>query len=127
MEKEKLYEALGELLYAMAKADGTVQESEIRAIDNIVKNHSWGNEIKWSFDYENRKENNIEDVLKKAIDICHQNGASAEYLEFIDMLEIIAKAHEEFEDSEKNVITQFRVNLTEKFKKDLERNKLFKI
>jgi hypothetical protein len=43
------------------------------------------------------------------------------------MLEIIAKAHEEFEDSEKNVITQFRVNLTEKFKKDLERNKLFKI
>jgi uncharacterized tellurite resistance protein B-like protein len=40
MEKEKLYEALGELLYAMAKADGTVQESEIRAIDNIVKNHS---------------------------------------------------------------------------------------
>ena len=38
-DKEKLYETLGELLYAIAKADGVIQAEEKEALEKMFKNH----------------------------------------------------------------------------------------
>ena len=60
-DKEKLYETLGELLYAVAIADGVIQPSETDRLKEIVEHHSWGKVIKWSFDYESRKQHTFKE------------------------------------------------------------------
>lgn len=120
-EKEKLYETLGELLYAVAIADGMVQKEELEELEKLLEGHPFGSNIKWSFDYENRKNHDVEEVYKKVISFCHSYGPAAEYAEFILLMENIAKAYQGIEQSEDRVMKSFTKNLTERFKRDLER------
>jgi hypothetical protein len=55
----QLYDALGELIYALAKVDGLIDEAEIGKLEEVLRSHPWSSEIKWSFDYENRKANSV--------------------------------------------------------------------
>ena len=50
INKEKLYEAFGELIYVVAMADGEIQDTEIVALKKLVSEHLLGADIKWSFD-----------------------------------------------------------------------------
>ena len=54
-KEEKLYEVLGELLYAVAMADGVIQAEERTAFKALFKNHPYGDKISWSFEYEESK------------------------------------------------------------------------
>lgn len=36
INKEKLYEAFGELIYVVAMADGEIQETEVAALKNAI-------------------------------------------------------------------------------------------
>ena len=118
-DKEKLYETLGELLYAVALADGVVQPSETKRLREIVEHHPWGKVIQWSFDYESRKLHTFEEVYKKAINYCHSYGPAAEYQEFIELLNLVADASEGIDRHEELVISNFSKHLIDRFKSDL--------
>ena len=64
-DQEKLYETLGELLFAVAKADGVIQKEEITILNELLKDHPWASEIKWSFDYEVSKDTDVEEVTRR--------------------------------------------------------------
>ena len=120
IEKEKLYEALGELVYVVAKADGVIQDEEVSELNKILENHPWASTIEWSCEYEKSKNSVVEDVYKKAIDFCKEYGPTKEYSEFIDLMNKVAYAHQGIAKEEKDVINSFSKDLTERFLKDIE-------
>lgn len=118
-DKEKLYETLGELLYAIAIADGVIQPEETERLNEIVKNHPMGSTIKWSFDYEDSKLNSLNDTYNKVISYCHSYGPAPEYDEFLELIAIVADASNGIDHHEELVISNFGQHLIERFKADL--------
>ncbi len=118
---EKLYEAFGELLYVVAMADGQIQNEELEAIKKKLANHPWGAEIEWSFNYEVKKQNNVNDLYKKVISYCETHGPEQEYLFLTKLLEEVAEASSGIDADEQKVMDTFVYELTEKFKRDIDR------
>jgi tellurite resistance protein len=118
-EKEKMYEIMGELIYAIAKADGIVQEEEISKLNEILEGHPWASEIKWSFNYEKNRNASVEEVYKKVIDYCKNNGASAEYSEFLDVMKKIANSSQGIDAEEEQLINSFTEDLIKRFNTDI--------
>jgi len=124
IKKSKLYDAFGELLYAIAIADGEVQDEEIREMEKLLKEHPWAKEIKWSFDYEHQKAHSLEEAYTKAIDICKENGPDPEYKYLLDVMVKIADAFDGIVPQEKKIIDSFMNDLKTRFMHDLEEHKL---
>ena len=118
---DKLYEAFGELLYVVAMADGKIQEEELKAMEAKLSGHPWGEDIKWSFDYEVKKNNNVEDLYKKVITYCEMHGPEKEYQFLMEMVEDVAKASAGIDEQEEKIMSAFVQDLTERFKKDIDR------
>jgi len=118
-EKEKLYETLGELLFVAAKADGIIQEEEKEALHQLLEDHSYGKEIKWSFNYTANKNPSIEETYKKVIDFCKNYGPAPEYKEFISAMKTIAEASNGIDVSESKIINSFSRDLIERFQKEI--------
>ena len=118
--EERLYENMGELLYVIAQADGAIQDEELEVIKEILKDHKWAEEIKWSFIYEASKERDIEEVYKKVITSCHMNGPSPIYAEFIDAMNKVAAASNGIDQDEKEKIDAFSSDLIARFQRDLD-------
>ena len=83
---DRLYDAFGEIAYAIAKADGLIDQDEIDALTQILENHPWASNIKWSFNYEWLRDEDAEVIYKKAITRCMEYGPSPEYANFIDLM-----------------------------------------
>ncbi len=113
--KERLYDALGELIYAVAKADGLVQDEEASRLQEILQQHPWASEVQWSFDYENKRATTLEEAYQKAIDTCKAYGPTEEYEYLFDILYEIAKASEGVNLEEAQIIVQFKMELKEHF------------
>ncbi|MCC5945456.1 MAG: TerB family tellurite resistance protein [Bernardetiaceae bacterium] len=107
-DKERLYDAFGTLIYAVAKADGLVQESETNALNNILVQHPWASQIKWSFDYELKRETDVKTAYLKAIDVCAELGPSDEYDFFIEVLAEVARASDGIDENEAEIIQNFK-------------------
>ena len=118
--KVELYDAFGELIYALAKADGIIQGEEITALENIVKGHPWSNEITWSFQYEQKKDKSLEQAYQKALSICSEYGPSPDYPFLFEVLDKIAAAAEGVHDEEQKIIDNFKRELMEKFRSNAE-------
>lgn len=118
---EKLYEAFGELLYVIAMADGIIDNQEITTLEEVLANNPWAADIKWSFDYERKKQNSPEEAYQKVLDYCQHVGPKAAYKEMLEVMYAIAKASDGVSQEEQNVIDTFTRTLTERFKKDLEK------
>lgn len=117
---EKLYEAFGELLYVVAMADGMIQESEIVALEKVLQEHPWAADIKWSFNYERKKERSVELVYDRVLDFCKHNGPHPEYQNMIDVMRAVAAASQGIDAQEKAKINDFSTQLIARFQKDLE-------
>jgi tellurite resistance protein len=117
---EKLYETFGELLYVVAMADGLIQEAELSALENVLATHPWAADIKWSFNYERKKERGVEEVYARVLDYCTNAGPSPEYQNMIEVMEAIAKASDGIDADEKEVMDTFSKTLIQKFKNDIE-------
>ena len=117
----KLFESFGELIYVVAMADGAIQKEELTIIEKRLSIHKWGKEIKWSFDYEVSKNNSIEYLYKKVIAYCEDHGPDEEYDFLLNVLDEVAKSSDGIIKEEKEKIDGFVNDLTEKFRKDIER------
>ena len=124
MNKERLYDAFGELIYTLAMADGLIQPEEIRALDRILEGHPWASQIKWSFNYEVNKGLDLKDVYKKALDTFTQHGQDKEYAYLIDILQKVAKASDGIDDNEQEMIERFQLDLKENVINEMEKRKL---
>jgi tellurite resistance protein len=113
--KEKLYDALGELIYAVAKADGLIQPSETKKLHELLLAHPWAREIQWSFDYENRKKVTVEEAYEKALETCKNYGPSEEYAFLFEVLRSVAQASHGIDAKERSVIRRFKRELREHF------------
>ena len=118
INKEKLYEAFGELIYVVAMADGEIQDTEIVALKKLVSEHLLGADIKWSFDYEARNKINTADTYQKVLNTCQAYGPTEEYLLLIDLLEKVAAASAGIDEKEQQVINDFQADLIARFKED---------
>ncbi len=124
MNKEKLYEAFGELIYAIAMADGVIQKEETEALEAILKDHPWSADIKWSFDYEVKNKKDVEDTYKKALYTCTEYGPAKEYDFLLEILEKIGAASDGFDSREADVIYDFQYDLKQRFVEELKENNL---
>jgi uncharacterized tellurite resistance protein B-like protein len=122
-EQEKLYETLGELLFAIAIADGIIQNEERKALNVLLKKHAWASEIKWSFDYEESRNASMEDTYSKVISFCQNYGPAPEYAEFIDAMNFIATASNGINQKESRLISSFSKDLIERFQRDVNKLK----
>ncbi len=118
--KEKLYEVFGEMVYVVAMADGIIQPEEKDALEKILANHPLAQEIEWSFNYEIDKHNDPEYLYDRVLNYCHKNGPDPEYQFLVEILEAVANASSHTE-SEKKLIDRFTYELTERFKKDIDK------
>lgn len=125
VSKTRLYDAYGELIYAVAIADGHVQEEEIETIQQILEGHSWAQEVKWSFDYELKKGNSLKDTYLKALDTLKENGPHREYAYLIEILEKVAQASDGVQKKEGRVISIFQKSLRAHFIEYLQENELY--
>lgn len=119
VNKERFYQAFGELLYVVAMEDGLLQKEEVNMLEEILKDHPMAKEIKWSFNYEKNRKNSVEMLYKKVIEVYKDNGPDEEYDFIIYALEKIAEASDGIDRDENEVITDFPRKLIEKFKKDI--------
>ncbi len=119
VNKEQLYSALGELIYAVAKADGLVQEEETSKLDELLLAHPWSSDIKWSFNYEHNKNNSVEEAYNKALETCKNYGQSEEYTFLFELLAAIAEASEGIDEKEQSIIDRFQQELKEHFIRNL--------
>ncbi len=118
---EKLYEAFGELIYVIAMADGELQKEELDVIEQKLADHPWGKDIRWSFDYEVKKNRSIEDLYKKVITYCEMHGPEKEYDFLLKVIEEVAAAHGGTDADEQQVMDNFVQDLTKRFKEDIGR------
>ncbi len=123
VSRERLYRTFGELLYVLAMSDGIIQKEEVETLEEILKGHPKGKDIKWSFDYESTNQNDIEGLYKKVIEVFSDNGPDHEYDFMIYALTEIAKASKGINSKEKKLITNFSDDLLERFVKDIEKIK----
>ena len=121
--KEKLYDAFGELIYLVAIADGIVQEEEKEALKKLLATHPKANEIQWSFEYELSKNNSIDYLYKRVLGICHQNGPDPEYAFLLEVLNVIANSNNKVDEREQEVINRFSRELIDRFENDLQKIK----
>jgi len=120
VSRDRLYQTFGELLYVISVSDGVIQKEEIHVLEEILKAHPKGQEIKWSFDYENENQNDIETLYKKVIEVFSDNGPDEEYDFMIYALTKIAEAKDGMDANEEKVINNFSKDLLERFKKDID-------
>lgn len=111
VNKEKLFEAFGELLYAVAKIDGNVQQEEIEKMKSLFQYKKGGEQVIWSFGYENKNNNKVKDAYEKALDVMIEFGAYEGYPEFIRILNEVADASNGIAESEKFLISRFEEDL----------------
>ncbi|WP_378180482.1 TerB family tellurite resistance protein [Aquimarina sp. SS2-1] len=120
VSRDRLYQTFGELLYVIAMSDGVIQKEEVNTLEEILKAHPKGQEIKWSFDYENENDNDIETLYKRVIEVFSDNGPDEEYDFMIYALTKIAEATDGIGAKEEKVISSFSKDLLERFKKDID-------
>lgn len=122
--QNRLYDAFGELIYALAMSDGLIQPEETQVLETLLNGHPWAKEIQWSFDYESSKEITVEEAYDKALHTFKEHGPDPDYAFLRDVLEAVAKAGDGVVPEEKQVMDSFSTELIQRFIRDLENNKL---
>ena len=126
VSQARLHDAFGEVIYAVAIADGLIQEEELKVIDEKLTQFSWGGDAKWSFNWERKKETQLKDAYLKALETLKENGPTPSYYDLINILEDVAKASNGFERKEGQVISIFNKSLKSHFLEFLDQNGLVK-
>ncbi|MGL1888874.1 MAG: TerB family tellurite resistance protein [Reichenbachiella sp.] len=108
---KELLDAFGRIVYAIAKSDGEVQDEELNLIRQVVDKNIWAQELELSFEIERQMDGDAEQIFDEAIGVFKKHDAKEHYIEFVKLLEEIAKSHGGVVDEEKTLIDRFRDTL----------------
>ncbi|MEM1136762.1 MAG: hypothetical protein AAGI07_13070 [Bacteroidota bacterium] len=114
--EEKVYEAFGELLYAIARSEGKVKQATEEHVEMMLKKYTWGNEAIWSFKYEKKRKNSFEETYDHAISTFIEYGPFEEYKTFFELLdEIHQQKNSIFGERGKKILSNFKKKLQRAF------------
>lgn len=116
ISKEQLFEAFGEILYAMAAVDGQIQKEEKELIAQAIKHHRHEYDILFSFKQGVTKAKSIKEAFGKAMETFRSYGAFDGYSDFKIILENLAQSCQGISPEEKEIIDQFHKELLANFK-----------
>jgi|GEM_PF-635549 len=125
IEKKRLYDAFGEMIYVLAMADGKVQVEEMEALERELMKHPWAEEIEWSFNYERKRGNDVAEVYKKAMQTFVDHGPASEYKRLLEIMEYVAAASNKIDYKELEMILSFQYDFKKRLKDDLKSKRLF--
>jgi uncharacterized tellurite resistance protein B-like protein len=117
--RENLYYALGELAYAIARADGSVQKEEREKFHNIIVKELNNNEydidvsdiVFQLMDHEKRDSKSTYEWAMNMIKINSHYLSPELKQKFINVMENIAKAYPPVTVEEKNLIEMFKMDI----------------
>jgi hypothetical protein len=116
VSKEQLFEAFGEILYAMAAVDGKIQQEEKELIAQAIKHHRFEYDILFSFKQEVTKARTIKEAFGTAMQKFREYGPFDGYSDFKIILENLANSCQGISAEEKEIIDQFHKELLMNFK-----------
>lgn len=116
VSKEELFEAFGEILYALAAVDGKIQEEEKVLIAQAIKHHRYEYDILFSFKQEVTKARTITEAFTKAMHTFQEYGPFDGYSDFKIILENLASSCQGISVEEQKIIDQFHKALLANFK-----------
>ncbi len=111
ISKSRLYDAFGEIIYAVAIADGDVSEKKLTTLKNALIGHPYAEQILWSFCYEKSKGNKLNDAYKRSIQTLLDNGPHMDYVFLFDTLQQIANTNNRMNKKEGRVICSLEKRL----------------
>lgn len=114
--KEELFKAFGELLYAVASADGNIQQEEKALLAQVLSHHNYAFEIVGSFKFLANTQHSISEAYKNALKTFKAFGYFEGYAEFKIILEDLAFVCEGISAEERMLIDSFIEELNEHFK-----------
>ncbi|WP_020530243.1 hypothetical protein [Flexithrix dorotheae] len=121
INKEKIYEAFGELIFAILRIDGTINPSQKNKVELILKKFENGDQIFWSFNYENNHKKNWEEIENNTLDLFLEFGPSKDYQTFFEIFEAMEIEKLDLIGSKgKKMITRFKNKLKLKFSENQE-------
>jgi hypothetical protein len=113
IEKEELFNAFGELLYAVASADGSIQDEEKKLLMQLVSHHSYAFDIIATFKSHVNSTHSIEEAYNNAIRTFKAYGYFEGYQEFQSIVEELALACNGITKEEKRILDDFIKELQE--------------
>ena len=111
LPNKELQEAFGKVVYAVAKIDGEVQQTEIDVLHKIIAKNKWAEQVLVSFNKETELDNDPNKIFPKAMNVFRSYGKSEHYTFFIELLEEIASAHGGIVPEEQKLIKMFKDTL----------------
>lgn len=103
-------DVFGRILYALAMADGAVQDEEIHVLHEIVLKDKWAKEIELSFDKAIKLDMDPRITFFKNMRIFQTlDDEQREY--FLELMEKVANAYGGVIPEERDLITKFKSNL----------------
>ena len=116
VSKEQLFEAFGEILYALAAVDGKIQAEEKVLIAQAIKHHRYEYDILFSFKQEVTKARTITEAFTKAMQTFREYGPFDGYSDFKIILENLASSCHGISVEEQEIIDRFHKELLTNFK-----------
>ena len=116
VSKEQLFEAFGEILYALAAVDGNIQQEEKVLISQAIRHHRFEYDILMSFKQGVTKAKTIKEAFGKAMDTFRTYGTFDGYSDFKIILENLARSCHGVSPEEKEIIDEFHKELLTNFK-----------
>jgi hypothetical protein len=114
--KEKVFEAFGELLYAVARAEGKVRKDTAEQVAQLLDKYTWASDAIWSFKYEKDHKTTFEETYDQALDTFVEHGPMEEYKNFFELLdELSDDAHPLLGNRGKKILINFKRKLNRKF------------
>ncbi|MBX2842355.1 MAG: hypothetical protein KTR26_11320 [Flammeovirgaceae bacterium] len=87
VNKEKIYESFGELIFAVLRIDGIVRKEQKEKIELILNKFEFGDQVLWSFTYENNHKKKWEEIENNSLEHFLEFGPSKDYQIFFDIFE----------------------------------------
>jgi len=115
MKKDQVFKAFGDLLYAVASADGKVQVEEKELLASVLSHHHYAFDIISTFKSHSHLNTSIEKASTQALETFIAYGYFEGYAEFKIILEHLAEACEGISAEERKVIDHFFDALNEHF------------
>lgn len=105
---KEILDVFGRILYAMAMADGEVQEAEVQALHDVIKKNPWAKQVSLSFDLARHLDMDPWIMFLKNMRIFRTQAVDEHYPYFVELLEKIALAHEGIVPEERAMLEKFR-------------------
>ncbi len=105
---QETLDVFGRIVYAMAMADGEVQDSEAKALHDIVEHDQWAKQIEFSFDMAKKLKMDPWIIFLKNMRIFRARPIDEHYPFFLHLLEEIAKAHDGIVPQEEAMLEKFK-------------------